>query len=94
MNAIRTELRTLAGAVLFFTRLPLPARLGVEAADLRRAITYFPLCGALVGGFAALGTTMLGWRARLRSSSVCRRNMATSASRWRRWRPSEAARSR
>ncbi|HLP01185.1 MAG TPA: adenosylcobinamide-GDP ribazoletransferase, partial [Opitutaceae bacterium] len=23
--------------------------------DLRRAITYFPLCGALVGGFAALG---------------------------------------
>lgn len=54
MNAFRTELRTLAGAVLFFTRLPLPARLGVEAADLRRAITYFPLCGALVGGFAAL----------------------------------------
>ncbi len=54
MNALRNELRTLAGAVLFFTRLPLPARLGVEAADLRRAITYFPLCGALVGGLAAL----------------------------------------
>jgi adenosylcobinamide-GDP ribazoletransferase len=55
VNAFRGELRTLAGAVLFFTRLPLPARLGVDATDLRRAITYFPLCGALVGGFAALG---------------------------------------
>ena len=54
MNALRNELRTLAGSVLFFTRLPLPARLGVGAADLRRAITYFSLCGALVGGFAAL----------------------------------------
>ena len=54
MNAIRTELRTLAGAVLFFTRLPLPRWIGVVAADLRCAITYFPLCGALVGGFSAL----------------------------------------
>ena len=54
MNAFRTELRTLAGAVLFFTRLPLPRWIGVVAADLRCAVTYFPLCGALVGGFAAL----------------------------------------
>ena len=54
MNAFRTELRTLAGAVLFFTRLPLPHWIGVVAADLRCAITYFPLCGALVGGFSAL----------------------------------------
>lgn len=54
MNAFRTELRTLAGAVLFFTRLPLPHWIGVVAADLRCAITYFPLCGVLVGGFAAL----------------------------------------
>ena len=53
MNAFRAELRTLAGAVLFFTRLPLPRWIGVVAADLRCAITYFPLCGALVGGFSA-----------------------------------------
>jgi adenosylcobinamide-GDP ribazoletransferase len=54
VNALRSELRTLAGTVLFFTRLPLPRGIGVVAADLRCAITYFPLCGALVGGFAAL----------------------------------------
>lgn len=54
MNTVRTELRTAAGAVMFFTRLPLPRRIDVGAADLRGAITYFPLCGALVGAFAAL----------------------------------------
>ncbi len=54
MNVIRAELRTLAGALVFFTRLPLPERLGVGAADLRRAITYFPLCGWIVGALSAL----------------------------------------
>ncbi len=54
MKPIRTEVRTLAGAVLFFTRLPLPRWIGMVAEDLRCAITYFPLCGALVGGFSAL----------------------------------------
>ena len=54
MNAIRTELRTLAAAWMFFTRLPLPVRARIEAADLRLAITYFPLAGWLVGGVAAV----------------------------------------
>ena len=54
MSALRTEWRTLAGAVAFFTRLPLPRGIGVGVADLSQAITYFPLCGALVGGVAAL----------------------------------------
>lgn len=54
MNRLRTELRTAAGAVMFFTRLPLPRSIDVGAADLRGAITYFPLCGAGVGAFAAL----------------------------------------
>ena len=54
MTALRNELKTMAAAWMFFTRLPLPARVRVEGADLRQAVTYFPLAGWLVGGVAAL----------------------------------------
>jgi adenosylcobinamide-GDP ribazoletransferase len=54
MSWWRAELRTLAAAAVFFTRLPLSARLALDGQDFRRAITYFPLCGWLVGAFSAL----------------------------------------
>ncbi len=54
MSILRQELRTLAGALAFFTRLPLPASLELGAPDLQRAITYFPLCGAVVGAVSGI----------------------------------------
>lgn len=54
MNPIRRELHALAAAVMFFTRLPVPAGWGGRPEDLQRAAAYFPLVGWLVGGVAAL----------------------------------------
>lgn len=48
------ELAALAGAVQFFTRLPVPPFLTPAPADLTAAIRYFPLVGLLIGGVAAL----------------------------------------
>lgn len=53
MNFLRTELHALAAAVMFFTRLPVPAGWGGAREDLQRAAAYFPLVGWLVGGMAA-----------------------------------------
>lgn len=47
------ELRAIWAATTFFTRLPLPSIPAFWAEDLRRASTYFPLVGWLVGGVAA-----------------------------------------
>lgn len=54
MKALTRELRALHQAVMFFTRLPLPALRDWSKADLERSSTYFPLVGWLVGGVAAL----------------------------------------
>jgi adenosylcobinamide-GDP ribazoletransferase len=63
VTAVDSELRALAAAVMFFTRLPVPARAGYAPADQARAMTYFPLVGWLVGGAAALvwGLALLAW---------------------------------
>lgn len=53
MNALRRELHALAAAVMFFTRLPVPAGWGATREDLQRSSAYFPLVGLLVGGVAA-----------------------------------------
>ncbi|WP_317984303.1 adenosylcobinamide-GDP ribazoletransferase [Candidatus Dactylopiibacterium carminicum] len=44
-----TELRRLLIAIGYFTRLPIPARVGWSAAELNRSARYFPLVGLLVG---------------------------------------------
>lgn len=54
MTSVRAECRAVAAAVMYFTRLPVPARLGYDPSDLLRAPTYLPLIGWLVGGVAAL----------------------------------------
>ncbi|MDR1275292.1 MAG: adenosylcobinamide-GDP ribazoletransferase [Candidatus Accumulibacter sp.] len=42
------------GAIRFFTRLPVPARVGHAAEGLEHAMRYFPAVGVLVGALAAL----------------------------------------
>ena len=61
--SVRSELQTLAGAIRFFTRLPLPGTLGHSGVALTKAIRYFPLAGALVAAIAALvfALCMLFW---------------------------------
>lgn len=54
MSFFRRELHALAAAVMFFTRLPVPAGWGGAREDLQRAVGYFPLVGGIVGGVAAL----------------------------------------
>jgi adenosylcobinamide-GDP ribazoletransferase len=47
------ELRLILAAVQFFTRLPVPARVGHGAEQLAQAARYLPLVGLLVGAIAA-----------------------------------------
>ena len=54
MKFLRTELHAMAAAVMFFTRVPVPAGWGATREDLQRAAAYFPLVGWFVGGVAAL----------------------------------------
>lgn len=57
-QAARHELRLLAMAWQFFTRIPLPAawaaRVGYAPEWLQASARHFPLVGAAVGGFSAL----------------------------------------
>lgn len=53
MNFLRQELHALAAAVMFFTRLPVPAGWGTTRDDLQRAAAYFPFVGWIGGGVAA-----------------------------------------
>ena len=48
------ELRLFFIALQFFTRVPIPAWVGFESAWLHDSIRYFPLVGALVGGFGSV----------------------------------------
>ena len=61
--SLHSELDTLAGAIRFFTRLPLPGTLGHSGVALAKAIRYFPLTGAIVGMIGALvfALCMLFW---------------------------------
>ena len=61
--SLRSELETLAGALRFFTRLPLPGTLGHSGIALQKSIRYFPLAGLIVGAIAAavFSVCMLFW---------------------------------
>ncbi|CAH2604001.1 Adenosylcobinamide-GDP ribazoletransferase [Rhodovastum atsumiense] len=54
MQRLTTEVRAVLAAAVFFSRLPVPRRPLLDAADLRRAACYWPLIGLVVG--AAMGT--------------------------------------
>ncbi|PTY08133.1 adenosylcobinamide-GDP ribazoletransferase [Opitutaceae bacterium EW11] len=54
MSGVARELRAFWHAVMFFTRLPVPASATWDPADLQRSSAYFPLVGWLVGGVGAL----------------------------------------
>lgn len=49
MNPLTRELRAAHAALIYFTRLPLPSLRDSTADDWRRAATYFPLAGWIVG---------------------------------------------
>lgn len=49
MNAATREGRALLAALLYFTRLPLPVRIPLDADDWRRATGWWPLIGAGLG---------------------------------------------
>jgi len=53
VNVLRRELRAIWAAVIFFTRIPVPSLTDATADDWRRAATYFPLLGWLVGAVSA-----------------------------------------
>ena len=59
MNPLTRELRAAHAALIYFTRLPLPALRDSTADDWRRAATYFPFAGWGVG--AAVGA--VAWSA-------------------------------
>jgi adenosylcobinamide-GDP ribazoletransferase len=50
---IRTEIRIFLTAVMFFTRIPVPAWVGHSQENLERSSRYLPLMGLLVGGISA-----------------------------------------
>jgi adenosylcobinamide-GDP ribazoletransferase len=50
----REQLRYLVAALGYFTRIPIPRSIALDAGDLAGAARYFPLVGALVGGLGAL----------------------------------------
>ena len=54
VKAVLHELRLMAIALQFFTRVPVPARVGFEPAWLNASARHFPLVGLLVGAVAAL----------------------------------------
>lgn len=59
MNPLTRELRAARAALIYFTRLPLPSLRDSTADDWRRAATYFPFAGWVVG--AAVGA--VAWSA-------------------------------
>ena len=54
MTWLHHELRLFFIALQFFTRIPIPAWVGFEPLWLQQCARYFPLVGAVVGGFCAL----------------------------------------
>jgi adenosylcobinamide-GDP ribazoletransferase len=50
---LNREARALLAAAVFFSRLPVPSRPLVDAADLKRAATWWPLLGLMTGGVMA-----------------------------------------
>ncbi|MCF6242709.1 MAG: adenosylcobinamide-GDP ribazoletransferase [Bacteroidales bacterium] len=48
------ELKIFFTAVMFYTRIPVPAKTGYSPENLNKATRYFPLIGYIVGGVGAL----------------------------------------
>lgn len=62
MTALVHELRLFLIALQFFTRVPIPSRVGFEPAWLQACARHFPAVGLVVGGFGAavlLGASLL-----------------------------------
>jgi cobalamin synthase len=55
-------MKTLLAAVVFLTRVPVPARWCFDAPDVGRAAVFFPLVGAAIGGIGVLGLKLLSVR--------------------------------
>ena len=53
MSALVVELRAIMAAMVFFSRLPVSRWPLLDADDMRRAATYWPLVGLMVGGVMA-----------------------------------------
>jgi adenosylcobinamide-GDP ribazoletransferase len=53
MTALLHELRLFLIALQFFTRVPIPGRVGFEPAWLQACARHFPAVGLVVGGFGA-----------------------------------------
>ena len=51
--SLREEVVLFFGAIRFFTRIPVPARIGHSTDSLNRATRYFPAVGLLVGAVGA-----------------------------------------
>jgi adenosylcobinamide-GDP ribazoletransferase len=69
MRLLRQEARALWSALLYFTRLPLPAPSVYDPEDLRRAAAYWPLTGVLVA--LVVGGLCLGFRQLLPVGLAC-----------------------
>lgn len=53
MSGLLHELRLVAVALQFLTRVPVPAKVGFQPEWLQACVRHFPLVGCLVGGVAA-----------------------------------------
>ena len=50
---LKTQLKLLFMAIMFYTRIPVPKSVGFSGDNLNKATRYFPLVGIIVGGFGA-----------------------------------------
>lgn len=58
---LRRELALFFSALGFFTRLPVPAWVGYDAARLTQVARYFPAVGLLIGGIGAAVFWLASW---------------------------------
>jgi adenosylcobinamide-GDP ribazoletransferase len=61
-SAAATQLRAVAGAVAFLTRVPLGRRVRVDGADVARGAVLFPVVGAGIGAAVGLTAVLLHTR--------------------------------
>jgi adenosylcobinamide-GDP ribazoletransferase len=76
--AFMHQVRLFFIALQFFTRVPVPRWVGFEPQWLQQCARYFPLVGAVVGGFSAL----VLWAAQLAFPATVAVGLAMAASVW------------
>src|SRR5919109_3925045 len=59
VSAPASQLRALAGAVSFLTRVPVGRRLALDGADVARGALLFPVVGAGIGAAVGLAAVLL-----------------------------------